>query len=655
MIRSFRLIYSGILAVISMAVLVTCGQTDNAKDAAIVKSYKHLDGTIDYVGMAKCRQCHSDKFETFIHTGMGQSFDAATKEKSSGNFENHPSIYDKHTDLYYHPYWLKDSLYIIEYRLNGRDTTHKRIERVDYIIGSGQHTNSHLFSSNCYIHQMPLTYFTQKGKWDLPPGFENGYNSRFSRKIGLECMSCHNGYPEFVQGSENKFTKVPNGIDCERCHGPGALHVKEKEAGILVDTSKEIDYSIVNPGKLTAELQFDLCQRCHLQGNTVLKPGKSFYDFKPGMKLSDVMTVFLPKYEGADDEFIMASHADRLKMSACYLATAKNQSSGSRPHKNQMTCITCHNPHVSVKETGATQFNSSCAGCHSSPKNGCTAPETSRKANQDNCVSCHMPRNNSIDIPHVTVTDHFIRKPKVPSVDKASIRKFIALHAVNEQNPAPSIRAEAFLNQFEKFDKQPFLLDSAQKLISGHDPEMLALLIRLHYLKRDWSSLAKVDASSLLQRQQSSEKYAWACYQVAEAYQRYNDLPKAMNYFQKAVSLAPYNLEFQNKLAGMHYAAGEIEKAREIYEWILKEDPKFAPAWCNVGFIHLQQNNPDVAKICYEKAIALDPDYTQALLNMAGWHIFKKDNKSAAVMVKRVLKIDPMNPQARELSKRLSL
>ena len=76
-------------------------------------------------------------------------------------------------------------------------------------------------------------------------------------------------------------------------------------AGELVDTSKYIDYSIVNPGKLPIDKQFQLCMRCHLQGNAVLADGKSFYDFKPGMDLKDVMTVFTARYED-DESFIMA-------------------------------------------------------------------------------------------------------------------------------------------------------------------------------------------------------------------------------------------------------------------------------------------------------------------------------------------------------------
>ena len=90
----------------------------------------------------------------------------------------------------------------------------------------------------------------------------------------MECMSCHNAYPSNVEGSLNKYHSLPEGIDCERCHGPGELHVKEKMSGVIIDTSKYIDYSIVNPKKLEKDLQFDVCSRCHLQGTTVLKNGK---------------------------------------------------------------------------------------------------------------------------------------------------------------------------------------------------------------------------------------------------------------------------------------------------------------------------------------------------------------------------------------------
>src|SRR5207249_3228795 len=142
------------------------------------------------------------------------------------------------------PFWNNDSLFFKEFRLSGKDTIYQRTENVNYIVGSGQHTNSHITDVNGYLYQAPMTFYTQSGKWDLPPGFENGHNSRFSRKIELECMTCHNAFPKIIAGSENKYEDVPTGINCERCHGPGEAHVKAKLAGKIVDISKEIDYSI---------------------------------------------------------------------------------------------------------------------------------------------------------------------------------------------------------------------------------------------------------------------------------------------------------------------------------------------------------------------------------------------------------------------------
>ena len=164
--------------------LFKCTPLEEKKSAKVSETnneYKNLQANVHYVGIEKCKQCHYDKYKTFIETGMGKSFDKANKEKSSALFNKHSVIHDKINNLFYVPFWNNDSLKILEYRLEGKDTTYKRIETVNYIIGSGHHTNSHLFSTNGYLHQMPATFYTQLGKWDLPPGFENGYNSRFSR------------------------------------------------------------------------------------------------------------------------------------------------------------------------------------------------------------------------------------------------------------------------------------------------------------------------------------------------------------------------------------------------------------------------------------------------------------------------------------------
>ena len=362
--RSRILVYALVSFIFGLFVFISC----KSKSVSVqeVNTFASLVDTNHYIGKTECKKCHSDKFETFIHTGMGMSFDLATLQKSSAHFSSHDLIYDKFLNFYYYPHFKDSTLFITEFRLNGKDTTYSRDVKVNYIVGSGQHTNSHLINVNNYIYQAPATFYTQSQKWDLPPGFENGFNNRFTRMIELECMSCHNAFPKIVLGSANKYEEVPTGIDCERCHGPGSIHQQQKMAGIIVDVKNKIDYSIVNPAKLEINKQMDVCQRCHVQGNAIVKEGKSFFDFKPGMNLSDVMNIFMPLYKGDESSHIMASHAERLKLSKCFIETIKSAQLKNElhpniePYKNALTCITCHNPHISVKSTKNEVFNDAC-------------------------------------------------------------------------------------------------------------------------------------------------------------------------------------------------------------------------------------------------------------------------------------------------------
>jgi tetratricopeptide (TPR) repeat protein len=638
--------------------------------------------------MLVCKECHSNIYETFIETGMGKSFDKATKTKTSAKFEKDDVVHDKFSDLNYHPFWSGDTMKIMEFRLEKQDTTFKRVETVNYIVGSGQHTNSHIFNTNGYLHQMPMTFYTQKGEWDLPPGFENGANERFSRKIGLECMSCHNSLPDFVMGSENKYSTIPNGIGCERCHGPGELHVKEKKAGATVDVSKYIDSSIVNPAKLPIDLQFDVCQRCHLQGNTVLKEGKSFYDFRPGMKLSDIETVFLPKYENAEDEFIMASHADRLKMSRCFIKSFKpDDSKGLKPYKEALTCVTCHNPHVSVKVTSKEVFNNACKSCHGVKTNiVCTEVQNIRDKSQDNCVSCHMPKSGAIDIPHVRITDHFIRK-SAKKQDVAGIKKFIGLVAINEKNPAPEVKAEAYLNQYEKFTHDLPLLDSAKKYLPDKTVDEiknnLSLLVRLCFLKGDYDKIIfyvnKFHPGSLLNvilnHTSLMNDDAWTCYRIGQAYtsrilresiknnttsiEKTNTMQQWQKneneYYKKATILAPYNLEFLNKLGVNLMSQNKPEESKKIYEKIISEDAKDASAFCNLGFIFFTQQDFASAEMNYNKSLALDPDLETALMNKIQLYVTQNKNNKAKDILKQMLKKNPKDQRLLLIKQKLNL
>lgn len=652
--------------VIIAIVLSFCNEpADEKAEIADSASYKNHLSTVKYVGMVKCRECHTDKYNSFIETGMGKSFDVASKAKSSGDFTHDNTIYDKYIDMYYKSFWENDKLKFLEFRKSGRDTVFSHSEYCSYIIGSGQHTNSHLINTNGYIHQMPMTYYTQKGKWDLPPGFENGLNTRFDRKIGLECMACHNGYPDFVMGSENKYNSVPNGIDCERCHGPGQAHVEQFMNGSSTDTSKYIDYSIVNPAKLSIDLQFDLCSRCHLQGNAVLKEGKSWYDYKPGMKLSEFWTVFLPKYKNADDEFIMASHADRLKQSKCFLESMKKADSKAlRPYKQALTCVTCHNPHVSVKQTRQEVFNSACRNCHKDYKHVLNAEYFTDKkdASLNNCFGCHMPKSSSTDIPHVSVTDHYIRIP-VSKKQKEKVKEFIGLFAINEKNPPLKIKVQAYVAQFEKFEGKSYCLDSALQLIKINSKEdvneFIHELVNIYFIKGEYSKLVSFvnelgDQELLikkLRKQTYDNKDAWTSYRIAQALIGLNDLKRADGYLKNATELAPFNLDFQNKYGTNLFSLGKYDAAKKVYEFVINEYPRHVSALVNLGYIYLNERNDKKAEELFNKALYYNPDHEMALMNKAGLYLYRGENSEAKKLLLQIAKKFPGNSKARKILK----
>jgi len=632
-------------------------------------SYAGLSDTARYVGMNTCMGCHSGIHETFRHTGMGMSFDRATTVKSAAEFNAGSTVYDKQKDLFYHPFWKDDSLFFSEFRLNGKDTIHQRREHVAYVVGSGQHTNSHILDRNGYLFQAPLTYYTQKGKWDLPPGFEQGNNSRFNRSIGLECMSCHNAYPEFVVGSSNKYNLVPSGIDCERCHGPGSIHVREKSMGILIDTAKAIDYSIVNPAKLPIDLQFDVCQRCHVQGNAVLREGKSFLDFKPGMRLSEVMNIYMPVYDDDGEQHIMASHAERLKMSKCFIESApssRSESEALRPYKNALTCITCHNPHVSVKKSGRNLFNAACMDCHGKKvKSLCTEKSVLRTKSGDDCVSCHMPLHGTVDIPHVSVHDHRIGIHRMDAGDESgAIRKLKGIICVHDSDPPRESTGEAYVNYVEKFGFSISLLDSALKYIPHHTKDekrkQFHSLVRIAFLKRDVQSLNQLlselpDIRKGLNRMDPENRDAWTSYRIGELLlvdgttnPGKGDARDPLPWFENAYKLAPLDPAFANKYATLLVNAGRANEAGKIWEFMVKEHPNYAPGFCNLGYLVLQRDRNTVrAHQLIDRSIALDPDYEQSYMNKAAVCIQEGDLMEAERLLNVVMVKNPRQEQAR--------
>ncbi|MFQ6674327.1 MAG: multiheme c-type cytochrome, partial [Fidelibacterota bacterium] len=195
------------------------------QDETVRLSFRNLSSDVTYTGDEECAVCHETIYRSFAETGMGRSFTRPDPEKTVEDFSGPPHVTDEKTRFHYEAVWQGTSLFQVEYRLNDEgERTHELRRKVDYVIGSGNGTRSYISEENGFLTEMPITWYNQKGIWDLSPGYHTT-NLRFSRPIVAECMHCHNSFTGYVNYSENRYSDVPLGIGCERCHGPGELHV----------------------------------------------------------------------------------------------------------------------------------------------------------------------------------------------------------------------------------------------------------------------------------------------------------------------------------------------------------------------------------------------------------------------------------------------
>ena len=86
------------------------------------------------------------------------------------------------------------------------------------------------------------------------------------------------------------------------------------------------------------------------------------------------------------------------------------------------------------------------------------------------------------------------------------------------------------------------------------------------------------------------------------------DKEEALQHYEKAAQLAPYNDTFQKNLADFYYVeAGRMEEALQIYVKLLETNPTDIEVLLILGHICVSLNKFDDAKVFYNKVLELEP------------------------------------------------
>jgi Flp pilus assembly protein TadD len=447
------------------------------------------------------------------------------------------------------------------------------VQPMEWIIGAGANGYGAVLQRGNYLFEAPLSYYTKTQKWELSPGYESN-DIGFSRTIQAGCIACHSGRAYPTDQNTGRYTLTPFGetaIGCENCHGPGLRHLRAVgPGGSLLHGAQ-----IVNPGRLNAELENDICMSCHEGGDArVLKPGKSFQDFRPGTPLDETFSILmvpLKRDDGDDRDHVQ--HYFEMSMSKCFRASA-----------GQLRCATCHDPHVEPSQTEAPgYFNVKCMGCHTS--RACTLPATARQQTkpQDNCIGCHMPQREATETAHTSLTNHrILMRPGESWPEEAfqlhgpSLPDLVHLNRTGgETDEVPALtQLEAYR---EIAERKPEYAASYQRELGEleqADPDYAEVQQGLG--KRDLDNGDLQDAAIHLRRAvQLDPEAGRALAYLSEALAQENRLEEAIDAGEKAVSLEPYNALFRKTLIDQLIAAKRYDKAiaeMELYVEIFPED-----------------------------------------------------------------------------------
>ncbi len=680
-VTSFTLVNHFILICL---LLSGCNQSDTKSTDDLPFPYANTARSVTYVGSEQCQSCHEDIYRTYMESEMGRSMSRMVDAPPIERFNGAP-IHDPGLNFSYNAISRNGTLYQREFRRTSDGSiVHDRTVEAEYVMGSGNNLRMYFFEEGGMLYQQPLTWYVHTNSFDLSPGYRDFGNVRFSRFASAKCLSCHNSYLTPDTAALDRYKQpLSMGIGCERCHGPGELHIKEAR-GEDIPGIKENALSIINPRTLPHQQQLDVCQQCHLQGKAWVLTGnnENYFDFRPGELLSTHRSVYF-KARSAKEVVEVGDSPQRLSMSRCY------QESGQ-----SLTCITCHNPHKSIKSFSSEHYNQKCMTCHDTKSLKSIRSPGNHTPSSD-CISCHMNRTGINNTLHgVSNTDHWIRKDaKSSALDWKSLRKpshqpvtGLAPFLDNGDSLSDERLAEAYLYYYKEHDPRPAYLDSAMKHLQpyliGNRGTVRSLTVAGHvYAHRGMFDKAKQFFSKAVERSPNNSELR---FQLGRMFQATDNFTAALNEFSAASSLKPKEPKYLESMGMIHYRLSQFIEAKQYLAEAVALDshngdayfflgniaalhdrdlhsakqyflravellPDRADGHLNLGNSYLMLGEPDSAIMHYSRELARNGKSVSALINLGRAYSEKGDEQKAKSYYRKALSVDPASAAAREL------
>ncbi|MSR58479.1 MAG: tetratricopeptide repeat protein, partial [Planctomycetaceae bacterium] len=490
--------------------------------------------------------------------------------------------------------------------------------RIDLVLGAGSADDVYLtWHADNKLRELPIAWMHASRQWGASPIVPHS-GGDFSREMTPRCLECHNTWFAYVPGTLNQYRpdSFVRGVTCEKCHGPGRDHVAFHQA----HPNAKSGHSIVHPGQLPRDRQFEVCTQCH--SNAVKERGP-FLRYRPGEPLESYYRTHVTTYNEDDH---VANQIQYLRESKCF------------KHSDTLTCTTCHDPHRPRQSSGSESLQDACLKCH----HPADCPDQPRipVAVRDNCVGCHMPQYVKINVIFQTEDDNFVppltrsqhriavyptarqevllgwhrTQPGADSREEAGrLTGSLAAHWLAEANTYRHqyrfLAAVAALREALRFDSGPAVRDTLQETVAIQEQ-----------IDADWfEALHQVDekrfADAILTLRKVLEvkpDLARAHGKLGTAYAVTDQRELAVEHLQNVIKYDPFDGYGEAMLGWLAYLDGRAEEALEHYHRARQIEPYDAQIHYRMGLVLERLGRLPEAVEHYRLSLEIEPKRSDA-------------------------------------------
>ncbi len=445
-----------------------------------------------------------------------------------------------------------------------------------------------IYGANPISDEVYLSWRPDDSMWELPiawvyatdcwgaSGFDRDAVGDRARQLTLRCFECHNTWFQHVPGTANVYRRedMIMGVTCERCHGPGKEHVTFHQE----HPAERKSHGILFPGGLPRERLIEVCTQCH--GNGIRHKGPAL-SYRPGEELEKHYRTVEPPY--TEDDHV-ANQIGNLRKAKCF-------------QKSEMTCITCHDPHLTESPVGS-QFQESCLHCHSPT----ACPEQPRLpvGVRDKCVECHMRKYVKVNVNFDLAEDSYVppirRSQHFISIDPVATHEVLMEFLSKSDVAAPAVQ-----------EHQAWLVDhwTVEAKNSEMQQRFMAAIAALRESLRidPDNATTRAEVRRLAERQsQFDSLLARGKRLMAE-----NQDTQAIETFQRLLQIKPSLAEAHGRLGTLFAKAGNLDRARESLRRSIELDPDDQYGHSMLARLALVSGDLESAIKHYRDADAIEP------------------------------------------------